>query len=109
MGSTARPSRWLEPGIVLVDIDGSLTLKALTITGVVNDWKRIFCVFFIWAGMWVDEARHEGNSELGGSVAREISRERNASRLCRYKAQRMIGVRGKIIYEKMNRLKRTGE
>lgn len=69
MGSAATGCGWLKPGIILGGIDGGLTLEALAITRILNDWKRVFCVFFIWAWMWVDDARHEGNlSELGGSV-----------------------------------------
>lgn len=71
MGSAARAYGWLKPDIVVGGIDGDLTLEVMAIIGIVNDWKRIFCVFFIWAGMWVDDARHEGNlSEPVGSGGR---------------------------------------
>lgn len=61
MGSAARAHGWLKPDIVLGGIDGGLALEAMAIPGIVNDWKRVFCIFFIWTGMWVDDARHEGN------------------------------------------------
>ena len=68
MGTAARECGWLDPDIVVSGVDGGLTLEVMAIR-ILNDWKRVLSVFFIWAGMWIADARHEGNlSEPVGSL-----------------------------------------